>query len=63
MAEELNAKQNQLINCKARARAIKARNEWVGRKKDVIDLQIHWVLGHQDFKQNEWADGEAKKAA
>jgi ribonuclease HI len=62
-AEELNAKQDCLINHKERARAIDTGNEWVGRTKGVIDLQIHWVLGHQDFEPNEHADGEAKKAA
>ena len=35
---------------------------WVGRKRGVIDLQVYWVLGHQDFKPNERADEEAKKA-
>jgi hypothetical protein len=29
----------------------------------VIDLQICWVPGHQDFEPNERADEEAKKAA
>jgi hypothetical protein len=42
-AEELNAKQDHLINNEERARAIEARNEWVGRIKGVINLQIHWV--------------------
>jgi ribonuclease HI len=38
-------------------------NEWAGRRKGVINLQIHWVLGHQDFEPNECTDEEAKKAA
>ena len=35
----------------------------MGRKRGVIDLQIHWVPGHCDFEPNERADEEAKKAA
>jgi ribonuclease HI len=63
LAEQLNVKQDHLINREARARAIKAGDEWVGRKRGVVDLQIHWVPGHLDFEPNEHADEEAKKAA
>jgi hypothetical protein len=38
-------------------------DKWVGRKRGVVDLQIHWVPGHLDFEPNECADEEAKKAA
>jgi ribonuclease HI len=62
-AEKLNAKQDQLINRIDRNQVLKAGNDWVGRKCGVIDLQIHWVPGHQDFKPNKRADEEAKKAA
>jgi len=62
-AEQLHAKQDQLINREDRIQAIEAGDNWVGRRRGVIDLQVHWVLGHQDFEPNEKADEEAKKAA
>jgi ribonuclease HI len=62
LAEQLNAKQDQLINWEDRNQALKAGINWVGRKCGVIDLQIH-VPGHSDFEPNEKADKEAKKAA
>ena len=62
-AKQLNAKQDQLINHKERTQAIKAGDEWTGRKWGVINLQIHWVLGYHDFELNECADEEAKKVA
>ena len=37
--------------------------DWVGRPKGVVDLQVHWVPGHVDFAPNERVDQEAKKAA
>jgi ribonuclease HI len=63
LAEQLNVKQDCLINREARARAIKAGDEWAGRKRGVVDLQINWVPGHLDFEPNEHADEEAKKVA
>ena len=36
--------------------------DWVGRPKGVVDLQVHWVPGHIDFAPNEKTDQEAKKA-
>jgi ribonuclease HI len=62
-AEHLHAKQDQLFNREERQRAIEAGETWSGRKRGVIDLQIHWVPGHCDFEPNERADEEAKKAA
>ena len=44
--EQLNAKQDQLINCIDRNQVLEAGMYWVGRKREVIDLQIHWVPGH-----------------
>ena len=62
-AERLHAKQDQLINREERQRAIDEGENWTGRKRGVIDLQIHWVPGHCNFEPNERADKEAKKAA
>jgi hypothetical protein len=62
-AEHLHAKQDRLINSEERLLAIQAGEVWTGRKRGVIDLQIHWVPGHCDFEPNERADEEAKKAA
>ena len=59
-AESLHRKQDGIIN---RADRLSAIEEWTGRPKGVIDLQIHWVPGHIDFAPNEKADEEAKKAA
>jgi hypothetical protein len=36
---------------------------WKGRLKGIVDLQIHWVLGHVNFASNKKVDEEAKKAA
>ena len=46
-----------------RIEAIEAGDDWIGRKRGVIDLQIHWVPGHCGFEPNKRADEEAKKAA
>jgi ribonuclease HI len=62
-AEHLHAKQDGLLNRDERQRAIEAGENWTGRKRGVIDLQVHWVPGHCGFKPNERADEEAKKAA
>ena len=62
-AEQLNAKQDQLINSKERSQAIEAGDKWKGRKRGVVDLQIHWVPGHLDFEPNKQANEEAKKVA
>jgi hypothetical protein len=48
---------------KTEDRQYEAGDEWIGRKRGVIDLQIHCVPGHCDFEPNERADEEAKKAA
>jgi ribonuclease HI len=62
-AEQLHAKQDRIINREDRTRALEAGDDWVGRKRDVVNLQVHWVPGHRDFEPNERADEEAKKAA
>jgi ribonuclease HI len=61
-AEQLQAKQDRLINREDRAWEIENRRDWTGRKRGVISLQAHWVPGHRDFEPNERADEEAKKA-
>jgi ribonuclease HI len=61
--ERLHAKQDKLINQVDRIETIEAGDEWIGRKRGVIDLQIHWVPEHCGFEPNELADEEAKKAA
>ena len=60
--EDLNRKQDGLINRMEREAAVAMGDEWIGRKKGVINLQIHWVPGHIDFAPNEKADEEVKKA-
>jgi ribonuclease HI len=60
---KVSMKQDCLINQEARARAIEAGDECGGRKRGVVDLQIHWVPGHLDFEPNEHADEKAKKVA
>lgn len=61
-AESLHKKQDRLINRAERNAAIVEGNRWEGRSKGVVNLQVHWVLGHMDFAPNEKADEEAKKA-
>jgi len=62
-AEQLHAKQDGLFNRVEQAAVIQSGRVWTGRMKGVFDLQLHWVPGHCDFKPNEMADEEAKKAA
>jgi ribonuclease HI len=62
-AERLHEKQDRIINREERQSATDAGEVWTGRKRGVVDLQIHWVPGHCDFIPNERADKEAKKAA
>ena len=61
--ERLHAKQDGIVNRADRLQSINAGEHWVGRKKGVINLQLHWVPGHRDFEPNERADEEAKLAA
>jgi ribonuclease HI len=62
-AEQLNAKQDRLINREDRARKIENEQEWSGQKHRVINLQVHWVPGHCNFEPNKRVDKGAKKAA
>ena len=62
-AEALHRKQDGLINAAEREEVI-ADSEgggWKGRPKGIVDLQIHWVLEHNNFAPNKKADEEAKK--
>jgi ribonuclease HI len=63
LGEDLHAKQDRLINSIERREALAEGRSWKGRKRGVVDLQLHWVPGHCDFARNEKADEEAKKAA
>ena len=62
-AEDLYRKQDGIINRAHKEAIIAGGEDWVGRPKGVVDLQVHWVPGHVDFAPNEKADQEAKKAA
>ena len=42
---------------------INAGDLWKGKKKGIVDFQVHWILGHHDFKLNEHTDKELKLAA
>ena len=61
-AENLHRKQDGIINHTDGESAIAEGKEWIGWPKGVIDLQIHWVLGHVDFAPNKKANEEAKRA-
>jgi hypothetical protein len=56
-------KQDGLINSVERREALVEGHSWKGRKRGVLDLQLHWVPGHCDYACNEKVDEEAKKAA
>ena len=62
-AERLHTKQDGIINKADRLQITNTGEQWIGRKKGVIDLQLHWVPGHRDFAPNKRADEEAKLAA
>ena len=62
-AEDLHRKQDGIINRALKEVIIAEGEDWVGRPKGVVDLQVHWVPGHADFAPNEKADQEVKKAA
>jgi ribonuclease HI len=61
-AECLHAKQDGLINSDERRQALAEGSHWKSNTKGVINLQLHWVLGHCDFEPNECTDEEAKLA-
>ena len=60
--KHLHTKQDSLINSGKCHQTVAEGNQWKGKTKGVIDLQLHWVPGHCDFEPNEWADEEAKLA-
>ena len=62
-AEQLNAKQDRIINSRDCMETRRLGHSWKGNMKGVIDLCLMWVPGHVDFEPNEHADTEAKKAA
>jgi ribonuclease HI len=63
-SEDLHAKQDGLINSIEQCEALAEGHSWKGRKRGVLDLQLHsGVLGHCDYARNEKADEEAKRAA
>ena len=52
-AEQLQATQDGLLNA-AEKRAYLLNGEMQkGRTRNVIDLQLYWVLAHSDFELNE----------
>jgi hypothetical protein len=60
-AEALHRKQDGLINAAEQEEATAEGGGWKGRPKGIVDLQIHWVLEHNNFAPNEKADEEARK--
>lgn len=62
-AEKLHAKQDGLFNVADRRETRRRGETWTGRKRGVIEFNLHWVPGHVGFAPNERADEEAKKAA
>ena len=63
MAEHLQVKQDGIINAAEKRASVRSGENWKGRKRGVIDLQLHWIPAHSDFEPNERADEEAKRAA
>ena len=61
-AKHLHAKQDGLMNRAEHQRQINAGETWSGRRNGIVDLQVHWVPRHCDFRPNEQADKEAKSA-
>ena len=62
-AEHLHSKQDGLINRAEQQHLLDAGESWEGKRKGIVDLQVHWVPGHKDFVLNEWANEEAKSVA
>ena len=52
-AECLHVKQDGIINRVDWQHTLSSGEQWVGRKKGVFDLQLHWVPGHCNFEPNE----------
>ena len=49
----LHVKQDGIINSAEHHQILGEGNQWKGRSKGVIDLQVHWVPGHCNFGPNE----------
>ena len=62
-AEALQLQQDNLRNVAARREARRQGTIWKGRKRGVVDVQLHWTPAHLGFGPNERADEEAKLAA
>ncbi|KNZ75276.1 hypothetical protein J132_03696 [Termitomyces sp. J132] len=60
--EKLHTKQDRLVCSQACCHALCQGAKWKGHTCGVIDLQIHWTLGHTDFQPNKRADELAKEA-
>ena len=62
-AKHLHSKQDSLIDSDERHQALAEGIQWKGRPRGLVDLQLHWVPGHYDFKPNKRADEEARLVA
>jgi ribonuclease HI len=62
-AKALQVQQDSLRNPAARREAKRLNRKWIGWKRGVIDIQLHWTPAHLGFGPNEQADEEAKLAA
>jgi ribonuclease HI len=62
-AEALQVQQDSLRSTAARAEARRQGTNWKGKRRGVIDVQLHWTPAHMGFGPNERADKEAKLAA
>jgi hypothetical protein len=51
-AEALQVQQDILRNPAARREAKRLNRKWIGRKRGVIDIQLHWTPAHLGFGPN-----------
>ena len=58
--EQLHLHQHSLINADEKQAACRTGKTWKGCTHNVINLQLHWISSHSDFKPNERADEEVK---
>ncbi|KNZ73136.1 hypothetical protein J132_01048 [Termitomyces sp. J132] len=61
--ESLHSKQDQVVRACKRCQAQQQGSKWADQTHRVIDLQVHWILGHMEFHPNKRADELAKMAA